>query len=73
MSKILEPRTELLALVAATGENPENISRATGIPKTRIENGLRGLALTIDDLSTIKKFLCTKLMEKQGKCSPGKG
>jgi len=62
MPHILRPNVELSALIAATGLTPEDISRQTGIPKTRIHAATLGRDnLSIDNLAACKAVLTDAL------------
>ena len=67
MSRIIEPRTELLALISATGKTTSDLARETKIPRSRIENALSGYRpLSIDDLINCKNILRFELEKKNG-------
>jgi hypothetical protein len=62
MPKILTPRLELTALIAAAKCPAPTLSELAGIPKTRIHDYLRGVgALSIDDLTRCKQVLSEQL------------
>lgn len=65
MPYILRPMIEIVALLSASGMSVEDLSRQTGIPKTRIHGATLGRDnLSIDNLHACKAVLTRALTLK---------